>query len=233
VASLIPYAAPRQKDEPTAKATLVISSKNYSSWSLGDWLMTQMSGLPFEEQTVPIDDPTNRAELLLLSPSVPVPRLIHDGVTVRDTLAIGEYLNETRPEAGLLPADKAARAHCRAICSEMYAGLSNLRSALPMNLKVHRPGFKIWSGAQADIERITTIWRECLAPGGGPYLFGHLSMADAMYAPVVTRFLTYDVPLDPVGAAYGQRIMALPDMLEWVEAARAEPDALEDLEVEF
>jgi glutathione S-transferase len=216
-----------------ATATLVISSKNYSSWSLRGWLMTRMSGLEFEERGVPIDDPTNRAELLLLSPSVLVPRLEHDGVTVWDTLAIGEYLNETRPEAGLLPADRAARAHCRAICGEMHAGFSNLRSALPMNLKARRPGFKIWSGAQADIERITTIWRECLAPGGGPYLFGRLGMADAMYAPVVTRFLTYDVPLDPMCAAYGQRIMALPDMIAWVEAARAEPDALEDLEVEF
>jgi glutathione S-transferase len=214
------------------KATLVISSKNYSSWSLRGWLMTRMSGLPFEEQTVSIDDPTNRAELLLLSPSVLVPRLIHDGVTVWDTLAIGEYLHETRPEAGLLPAARAARAHCRAICGEMHAGFSNLRSALPMNLKAHRPGFKIWSGAQADIERITTIWRECLS-GPGPYLFGAPTMADAMYAPVVTRFLTYDVPLDPVCAAYCQRIMALPDMLEWVAAAKAEPDALEDLEVEF
>jgi glutathione S-transferase len=216
-----------------ATAALVISSKNYSSWSLRGWLMTRMSGLEFEERVVPIDDPTNRAELLLLSPSVLVPRLEHDGVTVWDTLAIGEYLNETRPEAGLLPADRAARAHCRAICGEMHAGFGNLRSALPMNLKAHRPGFKIWSGAQADIERITTIWRECLAPGGGAYLFGRLSIADAMYAPVVTRFLTYDVPLDPVCAAYCQRIMALPDMIAWVEAARAEPDALEDLEVEF
>jgi glutathione S-transferase len=216
-----------------AKATLVISSKNYSSWSLRGWLMTRLSGLQFEERVVPIDDPTNRAELLLLSPSVLVPRLVHDGVTVWDTLAIGEYLNETCPEAGLLPADRAARAHCRAICGEMHAGFSNLRSALPMNLKAHRPGFKIWSGAQADIERITTIWRECLSPGPGPYLFGRLGMADAMYAPVVTRFLTYDVPLDPVCAAYCQRIMALPDMVAWVEAARAEPDALEDLEVEF
>jgi glutathione S-transferase len=214
------------------KATLVISSKNYSSWSLRGWLMTRMSGLPFEEQTVSIDDPTNRAELQLLSPSVLVPRLIHAGVTVWDTLAIGEYLDEMRPEAGLLPAARAARAHCRAICGEMHAGFSNLRSALPMNLKAHRPGFKIWSGAQADIDRITTIWRECLS-GPGPYLFGAPTMADAMYAPVVTRFLTYDVPLDPVCAAYCQRIMALPDMLEWVAAAKAEPDALEDLEVEF
>ena len=216
-----------------AKAILTISSKNYSSWSLRGWLMTRMSGLPFEEEVVPIDDPTNRAELLLLSPSVRVPRLSHDGVTVWDTLAIGEYLNETRPAAGLLPRDRAARAHCRSICGEMHAGFSNLRSALPMNLKVHHPGFKVWAGAQADIERITAIWRECLASAQGPYLFGALSMADAMYAPVVTRFLTYDVPLDPVCAAYGQRIMALPDMVEWVAAAKAEPDALQELDVEF
>jgi glutathione S-transferase len=216
-----------------ARATLIISSKNYSSWSLRGWLMARMSGLDFEEQRVPIDDPNNRAELLLLSPSVLVPRLVHDGVTVWDTLAIGEYLNETRPEAGLLPHDRAARARCRAICGEMHAGFTNLRSALPMNLKAHRPGFKIWAGAQADIDRITTIWRECLATGPGPYLFGALGLADAMYAPVVTRLLTYDVALDPACAAYCRRIMALPDMVEWVAAAKAEPDALEDLDVEF
>lgn len=218
---------------PVGKAILTISSKNYSSWSLRGWLMTKMSGLEFEERTIPIDDPTNRAELLLLSPSVLVPRLAHDGITVWDTLAIGEYLNETRPEAGLLPHDRAARAHCRAVCGEMHAGFSNLRSALPMNLKAHHPGFKVWAGAQADIGRITAIWRECLSRAPGPFLFGAVSMADAMYAPVVTRFYTYDVPLDPSCAAYAQRIMALPAMVEWIEAARAEPDALEELDVEF
>jgi glutathione S-transferase len=215
-----------KRNIPMAKATLTISSRNYSSWSLRGWLMTRMSGLDFEEQTVPIDDPTNRAELLLLSPLVLVPRLLHDGIEIWDTLAIGEYLNEIRPQAGLLPADRAARARCHAICGEMHAGFSNLRSALPMNLKVHHPGFKIWAGAQADIDRIATVWRECLARAQGPYLF---SMADAMYAPVVTRFLTYDVRLDRECAAYGGRIMALPDMVEWVEAAKAEPDALEEL----
>jgi glutathione S-transferase len=216
-----------------AKAILTISSKNYSSWSLRGWLMTRMSGLPFEEEVVPIDDATNRAELLLLSPSVRVPRLSHDGVTVWDTLAIGEYLNEARPAAGLLPRDRAARAHCRSICGEMHAGFSNLRSALPMNLKAHHPGFKVWAGAQADIERITAIWRECLERAQGPYLFGALSMADAMYAPVVTRFLTYDVPLDPVCAAYCKRIMALPEMIEWIAAARREPEEIEELDMEF
>ncbi len=192
-----------------------------------------MSGLPFDEVVVPITDPDNRAELLLLSPSVLVPRLSHDGATVWDTLAIGEYLHEVRPAAGLLPADRVARAQCRSICGEMHSGFGNLRSALPMNLKAHHPDFKIWSGARADIDRITAIWRECLATWKGPYLFGKLGMADAMYAPVVTRFLTYDVALDDECAAYGRRIMALPDMVEWVEAARAEPDEIEELDVEF
>ena len=216
-----------------AKATLTISSKNYSSWSLRGWLLARMADLDFDEQVVPIDDPANRAELLLLSPSVLVPRLLHDGITVWDTLAIAEYLNEVKPEAGLLPEDRVARARCRSICGEMHSGFANLRSALPMNLRAHHPGFKIWSGARADIDRITAIWRECLATWKGPYLFGKLSMADAMYAPVVTRFLTYGVEVDAECAAYGRRIMALPDIVEWVEAAKAEPAEIEELDVEF
>ncbi len=170
------------------EAILTISSKNYSSWSLRGWLLCKMAGLEFVEQAVPVDDPANRAELLLLSPSILVPCLTHDGIRVWDTLAIAEYLNELNPKAGLLPAKRAARARCRSICGEMHSGFGNLRSALPMNLKARHPGFKVWAGAQADIDRITAIWRECFAEHGGPYLFGTLTMADAMYAPVVTRF---------------------------------------------
>jgi glutathione S-transferase len=216
-----------------AKATLTISSKNYSSWSLRGWLLCRMAGLEFVEKAVPIDDPANRAELLLLSPSILVPRLTHDGVSVWDTLAIGEYLNEIKPKAGLLPADRAARAHCRSISGEMHSGFSSLRSALPMNLKAHFPGFKVWAGALPDIERITTIWRECFQQYGGPFLFGKNCMADAMYAPVVTRFRTYDVKLDKLSEAYAERIMALPEMGEWIEAAKAEPEDLVELDVEF
>ena len=216
-----------------AEAILTISSKNYSSWSLRGWLLCRMAGLEFREQAVPVDDPANRAELLLLSPSILVPCLTHDGVRVWDTLAIAEYLNEAKPEAGLLPATRAARARCRSICGEMHSGFGNLRSALPMNLKGRHPGFKIWSGAQADIDRIVTIWRECFAEHHGPYLFGELTMADAMYAPVVTRFLTYDVGLDRDCAGYCERIAALPDMIAWREAALAEPDEFEELDMEF
>jgi glutathione S-transferase len=215
-------------------AVLTVSSKNYSSWCLRGWLMCKLAGLQFEEETVPFDDPDARAELLLLSPSFLVPCLTHGGVKVWDTLAIAEYVAELKPESGLLPANRIARAHCRAICGEMHSGFANLRSALPMNLKARHPGFKVWAGAQADIDRIATIWSECFARYGGPYLFGEqLTMADAMYAPVVTRFLTYDVPLSRECAAYCRVIMKWPAMIEWIEAAKAEPAELEELDMEF
>jgi glutathione S-transferase len=217
-----------------AKATLTIASKNYGSWSLRGWLLCKMAGIDFVEQAVASDDPSTRAELLLLSPSFLVPCLTHDGVKVWDTLAIGEYLHEILPDAGLLPKARAARAHCRSISGEMHSGFSNLRSALPMNLKAHHPGFKVWAGAQADIDRIVSIWRESLAAGKGPFLFGATpSLADAMFAPVVTRFLTYDVKLDSDCAAYCKAIMAMAPMQEWVTAAEAEPDEVVELDVEF
>ncbi len=215
------------------KAVLTISSKNYSSWCLRGWLLCKLAGLEFEEEAVSLDDPSARAELLLLSPSFLVPRLTHDGVKVWDTLAIANYLAETFPDAGLLPKDRIARAHCRAISGEMHSGFYNLRSALPMNLQAHHPGFKVFAGAQPDIDRVTAIWRECLEAFGGPYLFGSLTMADAMYAPVCTRFLTYDVKLDPKSAAYCRSIMEWPAMAEWVADALAEPAELEELDVEF
>jgi len=215
-------------------ATLTIASKNYGSWSLRGWLLCKMAGLEFEERQAPSDDPSTRAELLLLSPSFLVPCLTHDGVEVWDTLAIAEYVNELKPDAKLIPADRVARARCRAISGEMHSGFSNLRSALPMNLKAHYPGFKVWAGAQADIDRVLTIWRECFAASKGPYLFGkEPCMADAMYAPVVTRFLSYDVKLHRQCAGYCERIMALPDMITWRSAAMLEPEELEELDMEF
>jgi len=174
-----------------------------------------------------------RDELLLLSSSFLVPSLTYDGISVWDTLAIGEYLNEIKPEAHLLPADPIKRTRCRSICGEMHSGFGALRSALPVNLQGDFPNFKVWKRAQADIDRITTIWREYLDLYGGPFLLGERSMADAMYAPVVTRFLTYHVKLDPVCDAYCKKIMAMPEMIEWVEAAKQEPRELEELEVEF
>src|SRR6202042_2518946 len=192
-----------------SKATLTIASKNYGSWSLRGWLLCKMVNLDFDEQHVGTDDPSTRAELLLLSPSFLVPGLVHDGLKVWDTLAIADYLHELNPAAGLLPADQAQRAHCRSICGEMHSGFSNLRSALPMNIKAHFPGFKSWAGARGDIERITTIWRDCLTAYGGPYLFGSKpGAADAMYAPVCSRFTTYDVAIDPQAQTYSTTIIA-------------------------
>jgi glutathione S-transferase len=224
---------PKPMADTMTATTLTISSRNYSSWSLRGWLLAKFSGLPFEEIVMPVDDPAARAELLLLSPSILVPCLVHDGIKVWDTLAIAEYLNEVRPEAGLLPKDRKARAHCRAICGEMHSGFSSLRSAFPMNLKAHFPGFKVWARAQSDIDRIVTIWRECLEEYGGPYLFGERSAADAMYAPVVTRFVTYDVQLDADIVAYGQRILALAEMQQWIAEAQLEVDEIDELDVEF
>jgi glutathione S-transferase len=217
-----------------ADATLTINSKNYGAWSLRGWLLCKMSGLDFEEHVLDNDDPDTRAELLLLSSSFLVPRLVHRDITVWDTMAIGEYLNEVCPDAGLLPDDAAARAHCRAVSGEIHSGFVNLRSALPMNLKAHHAQFKVWSGAQADIDRILAVWGQCLGAYGGPFLFGERpTMADAMYAPVCTRFRTYDVQLDDVSDAYCTAIMALPAMRQWIAAAELEPDELEELDVEF
>lgn len=216
------------------QTTLTISSKNYSSWSLRGWLMLKLSGLPFQEVAVHPDDVDNRAELLLLSPSILVPRLDHDRCRVWDTMAIGEYLNELMPKAQLLPKDPKARAHCRSICGEMHSGFSAMRASLPMNIKGKFESFKVWSKAQIDINRILVIWQDCLSTYGGPYLFGDKpTLADAMFAPVVTRFLTYNVEIDDASKRYCDRIMAMPEMKEWVMGALEEPDDIEELEVEF
>lgn len=224
----------REGTEAMAAATLTISSRNYSSWSLRAWLLCKTVGLDIDVKAVPVDDPTARSELLLLSPSVLVPRLDHQGARIWDTLSIAEYLAELKPEAGLLPKDRIVRAHCRSISGEMHAGFYNLRSALPMNLKARYPDFKTWAGAKPDIARIVAIWQDCIDKYGGPYLFGSkLTMADAMYAPVCTRFITYGVHMDPVSKAYCDAIMTWPAMAEWIEVALTEPDELEEVDAEF
>ncbi|GJE40085.1 glutathione S-transferase family protein [Methylobacterium persicinum] len=215
-------------------ATLTISSRNYSSWSLRGWLICRMAGIDFSTEVLSGEDTTSRAELLHLSPSFLVPRLRHGDVVVWDTLAIASYLNETFPEAGLLPKDRAERAHCHSISGEMHSGFVNLRSALPMNLKAFHPGFRLFNGAKADIERIVTIFDDCLDRYEGPFLFGKTPcLADAMYAPVCTRFRTYDVKLPPSAAAYRDTILHWPLMIEWAETAAQEPEEIEELDMEF
>jgi glutathione S-transferase len=217
-----------------SSATLTITSKNYGAWSLRGWLLCQFAGLKVDEVHLPSDDPLARAELLLLAPSFRVPSLTHEGITVWGTLAIAEYLHERFPEAPLFPEDASDRALCRSVCDEMHSGFANLRAGLPMNLKSVHPKFKIWAGAQADIDRIIDVWHECLARSGGPFLFGSTpSAADAMYAPVCSRFVTYDVELDRTCRAYRDTIMSLPAVVRWVADAGDEPDELEELDAEF
>ncbi len=217
-----------------AVAELTLSSKNYSSWSLRGWLLCRLAGLEVVEKILGLDDSGTRAELLLLSPSVLLPRLTHEGASVWDTLAIAEYLNELYPQAGMYPADRIARAHCRSVSGEIHSGFANLRSALPMNLKVRHAKFPIFSGAKPDIERIETIWAECIGAYGGPWLFGDQpTVADAMFAPVAERFLTYAVPVSATAAAYCKTINTWPLMRQWIEAARVEPDEMEELDIEF
>ncbi len=222
---------------PTARAEgarLSISSKNYSSWSLRGWLMVKMAGLPFEEERVDVDSPDARAELLLLAPSILVPCLTHRGIRVWNTLAIGEYLHEVAPKAGLLPSDPVQRAHCRSICGEMVSGFSAMRASLPMNMRARLKSFKVWSKAQADIDRIIEIWTECLGTYGGPYLFGEKpTLADAMFAPVASRFTTYAVSLPPLCASYRDTIMAMPLVQQWMADALQEPEELDELDMDF
>ena len=216
-----------------ATSVMTISNRNHGAWALRGWLLAKLAGLKFTEKVISPEGADLKDELQLVS-GIPVPSLQHQGMTIWDTLAIGEYLHEIKPEAQLLPPDIRARTHCRAICGEMHSGFSCLRSSMPMDLKAHFPGFKVWSGAQAEIDHVLQLWRDCLSAYGGPYLFGQRpGMADAMYAPMVTRFLTYDVAMDEACAAYCQRIMALPAMKEWVAAAKQETEEMDQLEAEF
>ncbi|MDE8349980.1 MAG: glutathione S-transferase [Acidocella sp.] len=217
-----------------AEATLLISSKNYSSWSLRGFLLARLSGIDFIEERVSVDDARANEELLMRTSSTLVPCLIHGEVSVWDTLAIAEYLNELFPEAAMLPAEKIARARCRSISGEMHSGFSAMRSSMPMNLRFHKPGFTVWSSAQADIDRITSIWRDCLTTWKGPYLFGKKpTIADAMYAPVVTRFLSYDVAVDDLSKAYGETIMRWAPMKQWYAESHDEPQEIIELDLDF
>jgi len=217
-----------------SEATLTISSRNYSSWSLRGWLLCRMAGLKCDVVSLPGSDASIRAELLHLSPSFLVPRLDWDGTRVWGALAIAETLAECRPGAGLLPEGGLERAHCRSVAGEMQGGFINLRSAMPMNLRRRHPGFPVFNGARGDIERICTIVHECLSRSGGPFLFGaRPTLADAMYAPVCTRFRTYDVALPFMAETYRDTVLTWDLMAEWTEAAMAEPDEIDELDMEF
>ncbi len=214
-----------------APYTIVLGNKAYSSWSLRAWLMLKRTGAAFEEVVVPLDRPTSKAAILRHSPSGRVPVLKADGLAVWDTMAIAEYLNERFPAAGLWPADTAARACARSVAAEMHAGFAALRTRLPMDLK-RGPGRAASPGGALgeDIARILAIWSDCRARfgAGGDFLFGAFGAADAFFAPVATRFLSYGIRLQGPAAAYRDALMAWPDLREWIAAAKAEPWVIED-----
>jgi glutathione S-transferase len=209
----------------TREFNLVIGNKNYSSWSLRGFLATRLAGVPFDEVLVRLSEPGSRDELLRHSPAGKVPVLKHGARVIWDSLAIIEYLAEIRPEAGLWPADPAARAHARSICAEMHSGFQALRARMPMNLRKSLPGKGRGRDVATDIERVLAIWSDCRARHSalGPFLFGRFSAADVMYTPVATRFRTYAVELDDVAQAYVEAVLLRPDFVEWHEAALEEP----------
>ena len=212
-----------------ADFTLVIGNKNYSSWSLRGWLMARIAGIDFEEVMVPLDLPDTAASIKKHSPSGKVPVLMHRSLAVWESLSIAEYLNDLKPEAGLWPAAVAARAHARSVSAEMHAGFAELRGNMPMNIRASYPGKGMTPAVRADIERITGLWRDCrkrfagAAPKDDGFLFGAIGAADAMFAPVVTRFRTFGVQLDSDAEAYCTAIMAYPALKEWIADARNEP----------
>ncbi|MCC7273590.1 MAG: glutathione S-transferase family protein [Alphaproteobacteria bacterium] len=208
-----------------AELTIYIGNKNYSSWSLRGWLMVKASGIEFDEVVIPLDEPTTRETVLRHSPSGRVPAIKHGERVVWDSLAIGEYLAEIAPQAGLWPVDQTARAVARSVSAEMHAGFVALREHFPMNMRSTFADRPPTADAQADINRITAIWLDCRRRfgGAGQFLFGQFTIADAMFAPVVSRFRTYKLPLDEVGQAYGDAIWGLPSVQEWLQAARKEP----------
>lgn len=216
-----------------ADYTIYIGNKNYSSWSLRAWLALKAAGPAFEEVLIPLYIPGSKPEILRHSPSGKVPVLRHGAVTVWDSLAIAEYLAERFPAAGLWPATVEARAEARAVSAEMHGGFLALRRHLPMNLRKRVPDRALTPEAEADVARVTGLWSDCRRRFGqaGPFLFGTFTIADAMYAPVVSRFKTYAVALDDMAQAYAEAVWAYPAMREWAAAAEKEPMVLEQFEL--
>lgn len=213
--------------------TLVIGNKNYSSWSLRPWLVLKQIGVDFTEIKIPLYTATSRQEILRHSPAGKVPILDHNDITIWESLAICEYLAECFPDTNLLPKEPASRALARSISAEMHAGFQNLRSNMPMNCRAKLPGKGMKPGVQADIDRILAIWRECRTKygTGGDLLFGKFTIADAMFAPVVLRFITYDVKLDSIAQTYVDAIQTLPAIQEWVTAAQVESETIPEFEL--
>jgi glutathione S-transferase len=208
-----------------AKLSLVIGNKNYSSWSLRPWMALTMAHIPFDETVIPLDRPETRKRIMEHSAAGTVPVLHHGKLTVWESLAILEYLAEIFPDRKLWPEGKAARAAARSAATEMHCGFAALRNACPMNLRRQRKAIALGQTVRADIARIDTLWRDCRKTYGkkGRFLFGAFSNADAMFAPVATRFDTYDIKVSSESRAYVEAVLATPAFQLWKKAALEEP----------
>lgn len=214
-----------------APYTLVIGNKAYSSWSLRAWLAMRQSGLEFIEVRIPLYQDGHVAKIRGYSAAGKVPVLIHGATTVWESLAICEYLAERHPEKNLWPADSIARAYARSISTEMHAGFSALRSTLGMNVRRILPRAGVSTEVANDIARVESVWNESLRRWGGPFLLGgDFTIADAMFAPVATRFKTYSVALSASAQRYANTLLALPAMQEWYAAAASETEVLAQFE---
>ncbi|MFL9955501.1 glutathione S-transferase family protein [Paraburkholderia nemoris] len=208
---------------------LLIGDKNYSSWSMRPWLLLKHFGIPFEEVLIHLYESGTKSAILAYAPTGPgkLPCLIgEDGSATWDSLAIAETLAERFPQHALWPRDPASRSHARSISAEMHSGFGELRSNMWMNIRASFPGKNATPGALADIARIDAIWSRCLDTYGGPFLFGEFSIADAMYAPVVMRFNTWQPVLSEAAAAYVRRVTALPAVKSWIDDALRETHAI-------
>jgi glutathione S-transferase len=209
---------------------LVIGNKTWSSWSLRPWLLMTRFGIPFEEIVVGLRQSTTAAQIAHHSPSGKVPVLIDGPLSVWDSLAIAEYLAERHPDLPLWPQDAGARAIARSVSAEMHSGFAPLRQNCPMDVLARGLSPVDPAAVAADVSRIVAIWGMCRAAHGGrgPFLFSQFSVADAMFAPVASRFATYGIDLGAAGddgtaAAYAQTLMNLPEMADWINGARDEP----------
>ena len=202
---------------------IALGNKKYSSWSLRPWLALKMTGALFEEQVIALDMPDTAENIRRVSPSGRVPCLLDGSLTIWDSLAICEYLNEKFPAAGLWPADSALRARARSVSAEMHSGFSNLRNDCPMKIVEKFPFRPLKPDTQAEVNRMVELWNECLKKSAGPFLFGaRPCIADAMFAPAVTRFHTYSIPATGAAQQYLGAIWSWPLLQEWVSAVRAE-----------
>jgi glutathione S-transferase len=212
-----------------SRPTLIIGNRNYSSWSLRAWLALEATGQQFDEVIIPLGQDNTTEEILRWSPTARVPALKDGEVLLWDSLAICEHLAEAYPEAGLWPTDAGARATARSVVAEMHSGFVALRNHMPMNLRASHPGTGREPGVDEDIARITAIWEQyrTIHGAGGDLLFGHFTIADAFYAPIVSRFLTYGISPGGIAGEYMNAVWALPAMQDWAEKARAEEWSVE------